>query len=184
MLFLMISRKSYFSLLKLKEFISCSDWRWFVLNRGLFRCAKAGLQFYQFQQSTGRMDAVCALRYTWREHSLLAVHSPPLFSVTYWSTSAAEELSFELFYRRVLQRAAELSFELFYKENASLLSSCLAMYSVENWVLVLINVACQPRQSCTVSFLVNGNPMWMIPGLFSANAFSKDSEWLTLRYFS
>lgn len=89
MLFLMISRKSYFSLLKLNEFLSCPDWRWFVLNRGVFRCAKAGLQFYQFQQSTGRMDAVCALRYTWREHSLLAVHSPPLFSVTYWSTSAA-----------------------------------------------------------------------------------------------
>lgn len=89
MLFLMISRKSYFSLLKLKEFLSCPDWRRFVLNRGVYRCAKAGLQFYQFQQSTGRMDAVCALRYTWREHSLLAVHSPPLFSVTYWSTSAA-----------------------------------------------------------------------------------------------
>lgn len=37
MLFLMISRKSYFSLLKLKEFLSCPDWRWFVLNRGVFK---------------------------------------------------------------------------------------------------------------------------------------------------
>lgn len=54
--FLMISRKGYFSLLKLKEFVSCPDWRWVVLSRGVYRCAEVGLQFYQFRQSTGRMD--------------------------------------------------------------------------------------------------------------------------------
>lgn len=55
--FLVISKKSYFSLFKQKEFLSCPNWRSFVLNRGVYRCAKAGLQFYQFQQSTGRTDA-------------------------------------------------------------------------------------------------------------------------------
>lgn len=60
--FLVISSRGLFSPPKPKKFLSCPGWRWFVLrawfvlDRGGYRCAKAGLQFQQFPQPTGGMN--------------------------------------------------------------------------------------------------------------------------------
>lgn len=60
--FLVISRRGFFSPLKLKEFLSSPGWRWFVLHRWLvlyrcgYRCAEACVQLYTFWQAAGRKD--------------------------------------------------------------------------------------------------------------------------------